>query len=156
MSIVQELLANMLPTPQYAEALLLQGTIVDELEDVTLLYSDMVGFTALSATMKPVDSCIFLNKVYSAFDKHLDSFGVYKMDTVGDAFIVIGGMMTMIHKYGQRCPCVHTMLSRHVMHARYIVHSIDRILSLDILSIVLSIYLCIYIYLSILYTYINR
>ncbi|EQC40410.1 hypothetical protein SDRG_02307 [Saprolegnia diclina VS20] len=88
----EELLANMLPSQQYAEALLLQGTIVDELEEVTLLYSDMVGFTALSATLKPVESCLFLNKVYSAFDKHLDAFGVYKMDTVGDAFIVIGGL----------------------------------------------------------------
>ncbi|OQR91219.1 hypothetical protein THRCLA_09064 [Thraustotheca clavata] len=88
----EELLANMLPSQQYAEALLLQGTIVDELEEVTLLYSDMVGFTALSSTLKPVESCLFLNKVYSAFDKHLDSFGVYKMDTVGDAFIVIGGL----------------------------------------------------------------
>jgi len=87
----QELLANMLPSPQYAEALLLHGTIVDDLNEVTLLYSDMVGFTALSATLKPVESCLFLNKVYSAFDRHLDSFGVYKMDTVGDAFIVIGG-----------------------------------------------------------------
>ncbi|KAF0694682.1 Aste57867_14452 [Aphanomyces stellatus] len=88
----EELLANMLPSPQYAEALLLHGTIVDELDEVTLLYSDMVGFTALSATLKPVESCLFLNKVYSAFDRHLDAFGVYKMDTVGDAFIVIGGL----------------------------------------------------------------
>ncbi|OQR83780.1 hypothetical protein ACHHYP_14271 [Achlya hypogyna] len=88
----EELLANMLPSQQYAEALLLQGTIVDELEEVTLLYSDMVGFTALSSKLKPVESCLFLNKVYSAFDKHLDAFGVYKMDTVGDAFIVIGGL----------------------------------------------------------------
>ncbi|ETW04884.1 hypothetical protein, variant 1 [Aphanomyces invadans] len=88
----EELLANMLPSPEYAEALLLNGTIVDELNDVTLLYSDMVGFTALSATLKPVESCLFLNKVYSAFDRHLDAFGVYKMDTVGDAFIVIGGL----------------------------------------------------------------
>ncbi|RHY53963.1 hypothetical protein DYB34_005846 [Aphanomyces astaci] len=87
----EELLANMLPSPEYAEALLLNGTIVDELNDVTLLYSDMVGFTALSSTLKPVESCLFLNKVYSAFDRHLDAFGVYKMDTVGDAFIVIGG-----------------------------------------------------------------
>ncbi|KAG9410702.1 Nitrogen permease regulator 2 [Aphanomyces cochlioides] len=88
----EELLANMLPSAQYAEAMLLHGTIVDELNDVTLLYSDMVGFTALSATLKPVESCLLLNKLYSAFDRHLDSFGVYKMDTVGDAFIVIGGL----------------------------------------------------------------
>ncbi|TMW56709.1 hypothetical protein Poli38472_006719 [Pythium oligandrum] len=88
----EDLLANMLPSPQYAEALMQQSTVVDELAEVTLLYSDMVGFTTLGATLRPGDICVLLNKIYSAFDKHLDPFGVYKMDTVGDAFIVIGGL----------------------------------------------------------------
>lgn len=90
----EDLLANMLPSAQYAEALMMQSTVVDELAEVTLLYSDMVGFTTLGASLKPGDICVLLNKIYSAFDSHLDEFGVYKMDTVGDAFIVIGGLPT--------------------------------------------------------------
>lgn len=88
----EDLLSNMLPSAQYAEALMMQSTVVDELAEVTLLYSDMVGFTTLGARLKPGDICVLLNKIYSAFDSHLDEFGVYKMDTVGDAFIVIGGL----------------------------------------------------------------
>ncbi|TYZ58949.1 hypothetical protein PybrP1_001809 [[Pythium] brassicae (nom. inval.)] len=90
----EDLLANMLPSPQYAEALMSQSTVVDELAEVTLLYSDMVGFTTLGSSLKPGDICVLLNKIYSAFDKHLDQFGIYKMDTVGDAFIVVGGLPT--------------------------------------------------------------
>ncbi|KAJ0399918.1 hypothetical protein P43SY_008124 [Pythium insidiosum] len=88
----EDLLANMLPSPQYAEALMQQSTVVDELAEVTLLYSDMVGFTQLGSTLRPGELALLLNKIYSAFDRHLDAFGVYKMDTVGDAFIVVGGL----------------------------------------------------------------
>ncbi|KAG1699558.1 hypothetical protein DVH05_012969 [Phytophthora capsici] len=82
----------MLPSKQYAEALMQQSTIVDELAEVTLLYSDMVGFTPLGAKLDPEAICVMLNHIYSAFDSHLDDLGVYKMDTVGDAFIVVGGL----------------------------------------------------------------
>ncbi|GLE06727.1 hypothetical protein PINS_up016212 [Pythium insidiosum] len=88
----EDVLANMLPSPQYAEALMQQATVVDELAEVTLLYSDMVGFTQLASTLRPGELAVLLNKIYSAFDRHLDAFGVYKMDTVGDAFIVVGGL----------------------------------------------------------------
>ncbi|RLN88762.1 hypothetical protein BBJ28_00009384 [Nothophytophthora sp. Chile5] len=90
----EDLLTNMLPSTQYAEALMQQSTVVDELAEVTLLYSDMVGFTALGATLNPGAICVLLNQIYSAFDRHLDELGIYKMDTVGDAFIVIGGLPT--------------------------------------------------------------
>ncbi|KAE9038708.1 hypothetical protein PR003_g4647 [Phytophthora rubi] len=82
----------MLPSKQYAEALMQQSTIVDELAEVTLLYSDMVGFTPLGSKLDPQAICVMLNKIYSGFDRHLDDLGVYKMDTVGDAFIVVGGL----------------------------------------------------------------
>lgn len=88
----EDLLTNMLPSKQYAEALMQQSTIVDELAEVTLLYSDMVGFTPLGAKLEPAAICIMLNQIYSAFDRHLDELGIYKMDTVGDAFIVVGGL----------------------------------------------------------------
>ena len=95
---VQEVLANMLPSPRHAEALMNGATIVDELQDVTLLYSDMVGFTSLSAKMSSDELCSLLNRIYTAFDSHLDELGVYKMDTIGDAFIVVGGMYWSLDK----------------------------------------------------------
>lgn len=110
----EDLLANMLPSPQYAEALMSQSTVVDELADVTLLYSDMVGFTTLGSSLKPGDICVLLNKIYSAFDKHLDQFGIYKMDTVGDAFIVVGGLPT--HKSERNHAAAVTAFAIEMLH----------------------------------------
>lgn len=110
----EDLLANMLPAPQYAEALMSQSTVVDELAEVTLLYSDMVGFTTLGSNLKPGDICVLLNKIYSAFDKHLDQFGIYKMDTVGDAFIVVGGLPT--HKSERNHAAAVTAFAIEMLH----------------------------------------
>eukprot|EP01041_Mallomonas_annulata_P007530 gene7530-15421_t len=88
----QKLLENMLPSTQHAELLIKGELILDELKDVTLLYSDMKGFTQLSAKMHPQELCKLLNLMYSQFDKHLDHFGLYKIDTIGDAFVVMGGL----------------------------------------------------------------
>lgn len=110
----EDLLANMLPSAQYTEALMMQSTVVDELAEVTLLYSDMVGFTTLGARLKPGDICVLLNKIYSAFDRHLDQFGVYKMDTVGDAFIVIGGLPT--HKSAKHHAAAVTAFAIEMLH----------------------------------------
>jgi class 3 adenylate cyclase len=82
----------MLPSPSHAEQLIKGELILDELKDVTLLYSDLKGFTPLSAKMHPGDLCDLLNMMYSSFDKHLDHFGLYKIDTIGDAFVVVGGL----------------------------------------------------------------
>jgi class 3 adenylate cyclase len=82
----------MLPTSGHAIKLLKGEFILDELHDVTLLYSDIKGFTPLSSSMHPIQLCELLNEIYSSFDKHLNEFGMYKVDIIGDAFVVIGGM----------------------------------------------------------------
>eukprot|EP00736_Rhodelphis_marinus_P014500 Rmarinus@m.24618 len=87
-----QLLANMLPSIDHANRIMAGEPVVEQLRDVTLLYSDMVGFTPLSATLTPEQLCALLNRVYTAFDAHVDERGVYKIETIGDAFVVIGGM----------------------------------------------------------------
>ena len=88
----EHLLSNMLPTPAHAFKLLQGDFVLDELHDVTLLYSDIKGFTPLSSSMHPIKLCELLNEIYSSFDKHLNEFGMYKVDIIGDAFVVIGGL----------------------------------------------------------------
>lgn len=82
----------MLPSPAHAFKLLKGEFILDELHDVTMLYSDIKGFTPLSSSMHPIKLCELLNEIYSSFDKHLNEFGMYKVDIIGDAFVVIGGI----------------------------------------------------------------
>ena len=46
----------------------------------------------MSSHMSPIEIMVLLNRLYCRFEKHLSSRGVYKLDAVGDAFIVIGGL----------------------------------------------------------------
>jgi len=102
----QYLLSNMLPSPEHAMKLLHGKTVTEELKDVTLLYSDMKGFTQLSAKLHPLDLCALLNDIYSLFDRHLNYFGLYKVDIIGDAFVVVGGLPCHSQKRNSAMNCV--------------------------------------------------
>lgn len=82
----------MLPDREHAEALMRGVQVVEMQDDVTLLYSDIRGFTNMSGHKQPRELCELLNDLYSAFDEHIDERQVYKIDTIGDAFVVAGGL----------------------------------------------------------------
>lgn len=66
-------------------------TVVDRFGMVTIFFSDIVGFTSLASTMRPVEIMEMLNDVYREFDKLVAKHNVYKVETIGDAYMVIGG-----------------------------------------------------------------
>jgi len=90
----QDLLRNMLPSGYHVERLMRDEEVVEELDNVVMLYSDIVGFTDLASQLKPHELITLLHDLYQGFDEKLDasSSGLYKMETVGDAFIVLGGL----------------------------------------------------------------
>ncbi|CAM9468515.1 unnamed protein product, partial [Sphacelaria rigidula] len=89
----EELLKNMFPNVKHISALVRNKRVVDHLEDVTIMFSDLKGYTEWASTESPREVYRVLNKVvYTAFDSHLDGLGVYKLDTVGDAFVVVAGL----------------------------------------------------------------
>ncbi|KAA0174431.1 hypothetical protein FNF27_04029 [Cafeteria roenbergensis] len=93
----QRLLRNMLPSTSHVERLMRGDIIVETLPNVSLLYSDIVGFTKLSGELSHTQLIHLLHDLYTAFDTHLDDYeGLYKIETIGDAFIVIGGMTEAI------------------------------------------------------------
>lgn len=87
-----QLLQNMLPSPAHALKLMTGMQVIESQNCVSILMSDIKGFTSMATTMLPQDLCTLLNSFYSAFDEHLDVRGVYKIDTIGDAFVVVGGL----------------------------------------------------------------
>ncbi|GFH29403.1 guanylate cyclase domain-containing protein [Haematococcus lacustris] len=60
---------------------------------VTILFTDICGFTAMSKEVEAVQVMNFLNTLYSAYDHLVDKHGVYKLETVGDCYVVVGGLM---------------------------------------------------------------
>lgn len=64
---------------------------VDEFEDLTLLYTDMVGFTAFSKNVKdPREVVNLLSKLFSRFDQLCEENRVYKVHTIGDCYVIMG------------------------------------------------------------------
>jgi class 3 adenylate cyclase len=73
--------------------------VVEQLENVTLLYTDMVGFTAFSNSVeKPQEVVHLLSTLFSKFDQLVEAKGVYKVHTIGDCYVVMG-FTGKINKY---------------------------------------------------------
>ena len=66
--------------------------IAEHYDAVSVLFADIVGFTARSAVMAAAEVVALLDQVFSAFDRLADAAGVEKIKTIGDAYMVVGGL----------------------------------------------------------------
>jgi adenylate cyclase len=88
----ERLLLNILPGP-IAERLKEQHvTIADGFADVTVMFADIINFTRLSEEMPPKFMVTMLNEVFSHFDGLAEKHGLEKIKTIGDAYMVAGGL----------------------------------------------------------------
>ena len=86
------LLLNILPGPIAAQLKRDPGTIAEGYDEVTVLFADIVNFTSLSADADPVDVVSFLNILFTDFDDLARKHGLEKIKTIGDAYMVAGGL----------------------------------------------------------------
>ncbi len=88
----ERLLLNILPAPIAQRLRDGEPLIADRFDDVTLLFADVVEFTRLSSTLSPSELVSVLNEVFSAFDELVDRYDLEKVKTIGDAYMVAGGL----------------------------------------------------------------
>jgi len=88
----EELLLNILPAP-IADRLKQQANLIaDGFTEVTVLFADIVGFTTMSARMPPAQVVGMLDELFSRFDDLASELGLEKIKTIGDCYMIAGGL----------------------------------------------------------------
>ena len=92
----ESLLLNLNVLPEPIADRLKEGatTIADQFDEVTVMFADIVGFTPYSAQVSPADLVDMLNRVSSEFDELTERYGLEKIKTIGDAYMVAAGLPT--------------------------------------------------------------
>jgi len=88
----ERLLLNILPGPIAERLKAGSSTIADGFAEATVLFSDLVGFTKISARVTAEELVSRLNELFRAFDSLAEAHGVEKIKTIGDAYMVAGGI----------------------------------------------------------------
>jgi len=95
----ERLLLNVLPR-HIAERLKRDPSIIaDGLADCTVMFADLTDFTRLSEELPPRDVVAMLNEVFSWFDGLAETYRLEKIKTIGDAYMVAGGLLEHDAKY---------------------------------------------------------
>jgi adenylate cyclase len=88
---IQQLMLRVFPE-SVAAALEQDLTIADEFDEASILFADIQGFTVLAGQLSPPEVVKLLNEVFSVFDDLVDEFGLEKIKTVGDCYMVAAGV----------------------------------------------------------------
>jgi adenylate cyclase len=89
----ERLLLNVLPASIANKLKQQVGIIAERFDDASVLFADIVGFTPLSAQLSPTELIESLNRVFSGFDELADHHKLEKIKTIGDGYMVAGGLI---------------------------------------------------------------
>lgn len=88
----ERLLLNTLPKSIVERLKQQPQVIADYFPEATVLFADIVGFTPFAAEHSPEEVVKVLNDIFSAFDSLAEDLGLEKIKTIGDSYMVVGGL----------------------------------------------------------------
>jgi class 3 adenylate cyclase len=121
----EDLLRNILPASIVEELKRHPRAIADRFPETTILFADICGFTPLSAKVSPEQLVDLLNEVFSAFDHLTEKHGLEKIKTIGDAYMVAGGLPTFVEDHAPRV--ARMALEMHDVVERIVTPTGDRL-----------------------------
>ncbi len=97
----ERLLLNILPESIAQRLKEGHNSIADGFAEVTILFADLVNFTQLSQRVSPSELVLLLNEIFSAFDHLTERHSLEKIKTIGDAYMVAGGLPTPLANHAE-------------------------------------------------------
>ena len=88
----ERLLLNVLPKSIAERLKQSPETIAEHFTDATVLFADLVNFTHIASSLSPIALVNLLNQIFSTFDRLSDHYNLEKIKTIGDAYMVVGGV----------------------------------------------------------------
>jgi class 3 adenylate cyclase len=98
----EQLLLNILPAAIAQRFKDDRSFLAEGYDSVTVLFADIVGFSTFSESTSPGDLVSFLNEIFSKFDALTEKYGVEKIKTIGDAYMVAGGVPVPVKDHTQK------------------------------------------------------
>lgn len=112
----ERLLLNIIPKSIVERLKQESAIIADYFEDVTVLFADIVGFTELSSQVTPIELVGLLNRIFSRFDQLAEQHGLEKIKTIGDAYMVAGGLPNPQADHADAIAQMAIDMQREVVH----------------------------------------
>jgi len=98
-----KLLLNILPKETANRLKAGEVNISQRVESASVLFADLVGFTSLASKIDPEDLVAMLNKIFTNFDDLTLKYGIEKIKTIGDAYMVAAGVPNKVEKHADLC-----------------------------------------------------
>jgi class 3 adenylate cyclase len=90
----ERLLLSILPQTVAEQLKQEQSTIAESFAEASVMFADIVNFTEISTSRPAIEVVSLLNEIFSAFDHLAEHYGLEKIKTIGDAYMVVGGIPT--------------------------------------------------------------